>query len=483
LLCLCFGVQGPPLSAWLPLFRYRSLGRSLPRHAPLGRGQVSNGRECNQNMACKSNTHCSQQRHGFCSSFFFALGSGKLNNIMPANPTHHPKTRKCLTTTTIYDTKKTMAYSPPKYPAAIPDQVTDLPDRTDDIDWIEAWIYNYVKKELVAIMTELGTDPAGTEATVAARLTAIEASGVDESVILNIYLNSFRIAVLGSYAVMNMAKGISDEYEDETGIDTGTSTNEDYDSDLDLYKPSTSADTDILTGGTPSASDVTNGAAAQFIDGNLGTFWGSNITTGWWKYDLGAAVTKTAIKYRIYGATTYTYNPKNWTLQGSNNDSDWDTLDTQINQSWSTDEWKEYEFSNTTAYRYYQIVITENNGGAFVVAFELEIFETGLPDNMSLVSEAFTADSAPDDARIIIFEEDVDEITLNTDIKAYVSRDDGANFTQITLTDEGYFDGTKRILSGTVDISGQPSDTDMIYKIETLNNKDLKLYGSAMSWT
>ena len=108
-----------------------------------------------------------------------------------------------------------MSYSPPKYPTSIPDQVTDLPDRTDDIDWIEAWIYNYVKKELVAVMTELGTDPAGTEATVAARLTAIEAAGVDESVIMNIYLNSFRIAILGSYAIMNMAKGISDEYEDD----------------------------------------------------------------------------------------------------------------------------------------------------------------------------------------------------------------------------------------------------------------------------
>ena len=130
-----------------------------------------------------------------------------------------------------------MAYSPPKYPAAIPDQVTDLPNQTDDIDWIEAWIYNYVKKELIAVMTELGTDPAGAEATVAARLTAIEAAGIDESVIMNIYLNSFRIAILGSYAVMNMVKGMSDEYEDETGVDTTASTNEDYDSADDFYKP------------------------------------------------------------------------------------------------------------------------------------------------------------------------------------------------------------------------------------------------------
>ena len=52
-----------------------------------------------------------------------------------------------------------MAYTPPDYPAAIPDEVTDLPDRLDDIDWIEAARYNELKKELVAVMTELGTDP------------------------------------------------------------------------------------------------------------------------------------------------------------------------------------------------------------------------------------------------------------------------------------------------------------------------------------
>jgi len=128
-----------------------------------------------------------------------------------------------------------MSYSPPKYPAEIPNQTTDLPDRTDDIDWIEAWIYNYVKKELIAVMTELGTNPSGTYDTVKAWLEALDAAGVDESIILNIYLNSFRIAVLGSYSVMNMIKGISDEYEDETGIDTGASTNEDYDATNDLY--------------------------------------------------------------------------------------------------------------------------------------------------------------------------------------------------------------------------------------------------------
>jgi len=390
-----------------------------------------------------------------------------------------------------------MSYSPPKYPTSIPDQVTDLPDRTDDIDWIEAWIYNYVKKELVAVMTELGTDPAGTEATVAARLTAIEASGVDESVIMNIYLNSFRIAILGSYAVMNMAKGISDEYEDETGIDTGTSTNEDYDSANDLYSPTATYGSDEIPemtsntapSGVASADSELTGQSAYaykaFNDSNSGD-WACWHTLNeafphYLKYEFTA--TKIIQRYTIAArdnAADINY-PAAWTLQGSNNDSDWDTLDTQTGQSFTQAEKKTYDFFNSTAYLYYKLVVTSGGAAQYLCIGEFELIEKP-SDLMTLVSEKFTADAAPDDARIIIFEEDVDAITVNTDIKAYVSRDDGANYTQVTLTDEGDYSGSKRILSGEVDISGQPEDTDMIYKIETLNNKDLKLHGIGLSW-
>ena len=382
-----------------------------------------------------------------------------------------------------------MAYSPPEYPAAIPDQITDLPDQTDDIDWIEAWIYNYVKKELIAVMTELGTDPAGAEATVAARLTAIESAGVDESVIMNIYLNSFRIAILGSYAIMDMAKGISDEYEDETGIDTTTSTHEDYDSANDLYSPEKSYGSDILTGGTATADSHHNNEAAyapdKAVDGSTAGGWASMNTAypHWWKYDLGSGNDKTARQLTIYPAMDSTFaRIKNFVLSGSNNDSDWTTLKTDVTVNSET--LQTFTFTNTTSYRYYKIAISSVWGGSFPNqphVKEFQLMEETI-DNMTLVSETFVADSAPDDARIIIFEEDVDAITLNTDIKAYVSRDDGANYTQITLTDEGNYSGSKRILSGTADISGQAEDTDMVYKIESLNTKDLKLHGVGLSW-
>jgi len=410
-----------------------------------------------------------------------------------------------------------MSYSPPVYPAAIPDQITDLPDRTDDIDWIEAWIYNYVKKELVAVMTELGTDPAGTEATVAARLTAIEAAGVDESVILNIYLNSFRIAILGSYAVMNMVKGISDEYEDETGIDTTASTNEDYDSANDLYSPDIPAYASqypTQDGDHVKATTYLNVSYyPYFATDPLKSLTGAYTDNAWiastygnqrFHMDLGSAKIITRIYYEnnhSSGGSTER-GVKAFTFWGSNtgvgsfddlvyaNDEGWTQItasqaEFDIHTSVDESDPKYITVTNSTAYRYYAFKFSDNQGGSeaqYMGLRRIELQTGGTVADMTLVSEKFTADVAPDDARIIIFEEDVDAITLNTDIKAYVSRDDGANYTQITLTDEGDYSGSKRILSGTADISGQPSGTDMVYKITTHNNKDLKLHGVGLAW-
>ena len=72
----------------------------------------------------------------------------------------------------------------------------------------------------------------------------------------------------------------------------------------------------------------------------------------------------------------------------------------------------------------------------------------------TLVSTAFSANTVPTSARIVVFEEDVDTPTLNTDVIASVSRD-GTNFTNVTLSDSGYVTGSsgQRILTGQADIS------------------------------
>jgi hypothetical protein len=101
----------------------------------------------------------------------------------------------------------------------------------------------------------------------------------------------------------------------------------------------------------------------------------------------------------------------------------------------------------------------------------------------TIISEPFTSTSVATSARIVVFEEDVDSPTLNTDIIASISRD-GTNFTNATLSDSGYVTGSsgQRILTGQADISGQPSGQSMRWKLALANNT-VKIHGVALQWS
>ena len=113
---------------------------------------------------------------------------------------------------------------------------------------------------------------------------------------------------------------------------------------------------------------------------------------------------------------------------------------------------------------------------------------SGLPQylNATLVSNAQTAQAQPSTARVTVFEHpSTGTTTVNTDIKAYASRDNGTTYTQVTLIDDGEYESGKKLLSGSADISGQPAGTSMRYKIETLNQssgKITRLHGVSLQW-
>ena len=191
-------------------------------------------------------------------------------------------------------------------------------------------------------------------------------------------------------------------------------------------------------------------------------------------------------------------------------------------------------------------------------AYTEEDFDTF--NDMALISDVFSAEATPSNARIVLFEEDVDAITLNTDLKVFVTRDAGQTFTtdfatddklditshgfsnddrimvtsssqdlpaglssgivyyvinattndfelsltssgsiveltdngtgthtakkvnEITLANDGEYEVDKNILTGSVDISGQPSGTSMEYQLITANAKNLKIHGTGFSW-
>lgn len=108
--------------------------------------------------------------------------------------------------------------------------------------------------------------------------------------------------------------------------------------------------------------------------------------------------------------------------------------------------------------------------------------------NMTAVSNSVTAQSVPTKSDfVMLMENEQGTATLNTDIKAYVSRDGGSTFTQGTLVDEGtYATNTKILAFHDLDISSQPSGTSMVYKIETLNqasgSKSTSVKATSLGW-
>jgi hypothetical protein len=101
---------------------------------------------------------------------------------------------------------------------------------------------------------------------------------------------------------------------------------------------------------------------------------------------------------------------------------------------------------------------------------------------MVLISDTFTALSAPTTGLITIWHQAVDSVTLNTDLVAAVSRDAGSTWTNITLASVATL-ATGQVLTGSADISAQPSGTSMIYRLTVANNKYQYIRATALQWS
>jgi hypothetical protein len=127
------------------------------------------------------------------------------------------------------------------------------------------------------------------------------------------------------------------------------------------------------------------------------------------------------------------------------------------------------------------------DGGSGIVQIRYE--DTGFfaYNNLTLVSTTTTAQAAPTKGDLVMtYTNGAGTATVNTDIKAYASRDDGTTWTQLTLASQGST-GDHTILSAhDLDISGQPSGTDMRYKITTHNQsvtKQTRIHAVSLGWS
>jgi hypothetical protein len=103
-----------------------------------------------------------------------------------------------------------------------------------------------------------------------------------------------------------------------------------------------------------------------FEMGNTPSFWATaSGTSGWLKLDLGSGNTNTLQWYSVQCDGDTSRQPKDWTMEGSNDDSTWTTLDTVTAQtSWTVGLLREYVCDvATTAYRYFRLNVSANNAG------------------------------------------------------------------------------------------------------------------------
>ncbi len=142
---------------------------------------------------------------------------------------------------------------------------------------------------------------------------------------------------------------------------------------------STGGGTDITNlGGTitaqytdsPSGEDI-----AKLIDNNTATKYLTFHSSGWVQFQASSGAV--VVKYTITSANDVpARDPKNWTLQGSNNGSSWTTLNTQSNQTFASRFLtKTYTFSNSTSYTYYRLNVTAVGSGSIMQMAEWELWK------------------------------------------------------------------------------------------------------------
>lgn len=351
----------------------------------------------------------------------------------------------------------------------------------------------------------------------------------------NIELISLREITQEGLAYYNLINSWVDTFTDETGINTGASTNQSF--SAGYYTPSvlyiSNADLDDedmadITDWTDSDSGTGDSSQATFdskscmklatvaVSGtakrtqDIGTFGTRTVISFNTYFDaIGTKANNDNARIEAYDGTTqliclfasdglYVYDGasyvqidanivvqdiwQEWTL-----DINWTTktvniyldgilkhsdVDCSHAAAGTNGEIEFYQYGNTTANR-----IT------YIDWFKAGSNITSNPSNMTLISNSFTATATPTKARLVMIAEPIDSITINTDLKGWMSRDNGTTYTQLTLSNVGVYSGALNIYaSDAVDISGQPSGTSMVAKATTLNNKSIKIHAHAPSW-
>ena len=134
----------------------------------------------------------------------------------------------------------------------------------------------------------------------------------------------------------------------------------------------------LVVSAASSSTNFPTEPPANAFDGDPNTFWTTNgVSSGWLRAQLNTATAVTSYKITRRDDIP-ARNPKDWTFEGSNDGSTWTTLDTQTGITWPTaGETKSFTFTNSTAYTYYRVNVSANNGDTYLSIAELVVDPIG----------------------------------------------------------------------------------------------------------
>ena len=297
-----------------------------------------------------------------------------------------------------------------------------------------------------------------------------------------------------AYALPNI---FIDQFEDSTGIDVQTNTLR----NANEYITSSSFTSPAYETGNKTSTYTLTTENIPFKDGTTAPSWidgsfGNNGTNSWYFvpnttvtssykfiFDLGSGNSKIYTGAKIY--QNIVTNNGTWKFEGSNDGSTYTTLSS--NFSWGTVATTEVTWSNDTAYRYIRIVgvsgTTSDQPYQQEIEFQTKTSSLNSTGNFTSVSQ--TAPATVSKAGIVVlYKNQSGTATLNTDLIAQVSANNGTNYSTVTLTSRGTFSsGINIATSSAVSVT---SGTSCKYKISFANqssgSKETQVYGVALQY-
>lgn len=350
---------------------------------------------------------------------------------------------------------------------------------------------------ITALETTFNNSVAGLKDNPATVQAAIDALATSPSGGANDAIFAIEISDLKGQR-LGMVGGVADALDDESGV--LTKTNAVYDAANDWYSPSTSGLVPAYTnpGGTGNrtstiavSTDLTpggssTGTAQQLVDGNttqVTYFWAAQSVVGKFiKFDFGAG--SSVVINEARSRTNVSAVDGTWQWQGSNNDSTWVNIGATVILNGASPKTYPEMAENITGYRYYRLLgisgaIAGNN---YQQEFEFKIGTPITYSNMTLVSVAYPSTAQPSSGRLALQIQGAEAFTINVDLIGEFSRDNGTTWTDAVLTMTTNFSGIRMFEASEIDISAQPSGSNVKWRVRTANNKNITVSGVVAQW-